>query len=77
MAKDFEELVIKMDPICEWKTSGYWLGGNFSRNRIDFASFCNEDTLKLVNVASRERILNEFWIEIQKFVISVKGVIVN
>ncbi len=73
----FAELASKIEAISEWGCEDHWIGGNYFHPEINFNSFSNHTTLKLLNDDFRNNYINKLWPTIKEFVAKAKTIIAN
>lgn len=64
----------KLNEFSEWEQEELWLGGNWLSPKINFESFAEEATLRLINRDYREPYLRENWEKIKGFIEKVKEI---
>jgi hypothetical protein len=63
----FSLLAEKIQEISEWGWEDHWIGGKYCYPEINFNSFSNEATLRLINPDFRENYINKLWLSIKEF----------
>ncbi|MDT3403758.1 PD-(D/E)XK nuclease family protein [Mucilaginibacter terrae] len=71
----FSELAKRVLEFSDWGVEEYWIAGHYCEPKINFESFSNDSTLKLLNDDFRAKYLNDLWLLIKQFVIMVQQVL--
>lgn len=72
---EFSLLADKVHEISEWGWEDHWIGGRYCYPEINFTSFTNETTLRLINPDFRENYINKLWLSIREYTEQCKNII--
>ncbi|MES2426913.1 MAG: PD-(D/E)XK nuclease family protein [Bacteroidota bacterium] len=71
----FDNLALKLVDLSEWGQEISWIAGNYCEPKINFESFANDTTLKLLNSKERSFYLTNLWGQVKNYVTAVNIVI--
>jgi len=64
----YSALALNVKEFSEWESADHWIGGNYCSPKINFNSFSDDVTLKLLNDDYRQNYINQLWPLIKEFV---------
>lgn len=68
----FQALANKLEDFSDWGFEGSWIAGNYCEPKINFGSFSNETTLKLINETFRNDYINNLWVSMKEYIVKVQ-----
>lgn len=71
----FRGLALKVEEFSEWGLEDHWIGGNYCYPHINFNSFSNDTTLRLLNDDFRPNYIHGLWPTIKAFIAKAKDAI--
>ena len=71
---EYDDFAEKLNEFSEWEQEELWLGGNWLWPKINFETFAEEATLRLINKDYRQQYLRENWGKIKEFIGKVKEI---
>jgi hypothetical protein len=73
----FQPLREKLKAFTDWQSDQHWIGGNYALPKINFNTFSDENTLRLLNDNFRTIYINNLWEQMKTFVAQSKQALID